>query len=242
MNPFNMKNQSGNHAVTIVGWDDNYPATNFSTTPPGNGAYIVKNSWGMSFGQSGYFYVSYYDGVMGYDEHAVFTAEPTTNYNTNYQYDPFGYVGQYGYGTDVAYAANVFNATSDGTLKAISFWTPDFGTQYTASIYVNPAANNPTSGTLASTISGTVGYAGYYTEPLNTTVPLTRGETFSVVIKFTTPGDTQPVTIQNKTKDYDAAVPRTPRGVSFVSPDGTTWTDVTTIDPFYACNIHAFAV
>ena len=51
----------GNHAVTIVGWDNNFSAKNFSTTPPGNGAWIVKNSWGTSFGKSGYFYVSYYD-------------------------------------------------------------------------------------------------------------------------------------------------------------------------------------
>ena len=87
----------GNHAVTIVGWNDNYPATNFSTRPPGNGAWLCKNSWGKSFGQSGYFYVSYYDANMGYLENAVFTAQPTTNYDANYQYDPLGWVTSIGY-------------------------------------------------------------------------------------------------------------------------------------------------
>ena len=38
-----------NHAVLIVGWDDAYPAANFATTPAGNGAFIVKNSWGASW-------------------------------------------------------------------------------------------------------------------------------------------------------------------------------------------------
>lgn len=37
-----------NHAITIVGWDDNYPASNFKETPPGNGAFIIKNSWGTN--------------------------------------------------------------------------------------------------------------------------------------------------------------------------------------------------
>ena len=36
------------HAVTIIGWDDNYPKENFNNVPKGNGAWIVKNSWGES--------------------------------------------------------------------------------------------------------------------------------------------------------------------------------------------------
>ena len=119
-----------NHAVTIVGWDDNFSAKNFSTTPPGNGAWICKNSWGTSFGQSGYFYVSYYDLNMGYQENTVFTSEPTTNYTTNYQYDPSGMEGGVGSGSSsTAYGANVFTANSTGTLNAVSFWAPVEDTQ-----------------------------------------------------------------------------------------------------------------
>ena len=37
-----------NHAVAIVGWDDNYSKSNFkwSSSIEGDGAWIVKNSWG----------------------------------------------------------------------------------------------------------------------------------------------------------------------------------------------------
>ncbi len=58
---------STNHEVLVVGWDDDYAAANFATTPAGNGAFIVKNSWGTGWGSNGYFYVSYYDSRFGRD-------------------------------------------------------------------------------------------------------------------------------------------------------------------------------
>jgi C1A family cysteine protease len=235
--------EQGNHAVTIVGWDDTFSAKNFSTTPAGNGAWIVKNSWGTSFGKSGYFYVSYYDANMGWIENAVFTAEPTTNYTTNYQYDPFGMEDSIGSGSSsTAYGANVFAATSTGTLKAVSFWAPYANTQYTAQVYVNPTdSRNPTSGSLMSSISGTVQYTGYYTESLSTTVPLTKGETFAVVIKFTTLGHGNPVPVQLQSGD-DSKAPNAVSGQSFWSSDGTTWTDFASYGAAnsYVANIHAF--
>ncbi len=37
-----------NHAVTIIGWDNNYDKSNFNENcrPTNNGAWIIKNSWG----------------------------------------------------------------------------------------------------------------------------------------------------------------------------------------------------
>lgn len=62
-----------NHAMAIIGWDDNYPKENFAKvdsngnriegTPKHDGAYIILNSWGKEWdgsgAQDGVFYISY---------------------------------------------------------------------------------------------------------------------------------------------------------------------------------------
>ena len=47
-NPEDISDSSLDHAVCIIGWDDNYSKDNFNTNykPTNNGAWIVKNSWG----------------------------------------------------------------------------------------------------------------------------------------------------------------------------------------------------
>lgn len=63
------------HAITIVGWDDNFSKNNFpeDIRPQNNGAYIAVNSWGDWWGDNGYFYISYEDlfvdaYLAGFDE------------------------------------------------------------------------------------------------------------------------------------------------------------------------------
>ncbi|MBP5284786.1 MAG: hypothetical protein ILO34_01595, partial [Kiritimatiellae bacterium] len=62
----------GNHAIAIIGWDDAFDAGRFGKQPPGDGAWIVKNSWGVEKGDGGYNYVSYYDVNIAMLEGAVF--------------------------------------------------------------------------------------------------------------------------------------------------------------------------
>lgn len=82
-----------NHKVAIVGWDDTYPKENFSIAPPGDGAWIVKNSWSDAWGEDGYFYLSYYDTTI--HTYAGYIADIANSagyhsYDKNYQYDYMG--------------------------------------------------------------------------------------------------------------------------------------------------------
>lgn len=56
----------GSHVVCIIGWDDNYKASNFNQDflPKSNGAFLAKNSWGTWNGYDGYVWISYEDETM----------------------------------------------------------------------------------------------------------------------------------------------------------------------------------
>ena len=86
------------HAVMVIGWDDDWPASNFATTPPGNGAWLIKNSHGTSDGTAGgYWYVSYYDKRLGIYHNSVFLpATSNENYTAVYGYDKLGAVYELG--------------------------------------------------------------------------------------------------------------------------------------------------
>jgi len=212
-----------NHAVLIIGWDDNYPAANFATAPPGNGAFIVKNSWGATHGSNGYLYVSYYDSKFGrsINPMAVFDkAESTSNYTDIYQYDPLGYVGDCGLSSSTGWFANVFTAQATASLSAVGFYTVVPGSSYevyTGSSLV--AKKLRTSGTLA--------YMGYHTVTLPSSVGVTSGQQFAVAVKMTSPGYYRPIAIEYPAAGYSSGA-TAQAGQSYVSSTGTSWTDLTT--------------
>jgi hypothetical protein len=213
---------STNHGVLIVGWDDSYSAANFATTPPGNGAFIVKNSWGAAWGDSGYFYVSYYDSKFGRTKPmAVFNkAESTSNFIDRYEYDPLGEVDRIGYSSSTGWFANVFTAQATASLSAVGFYTVVPGSSYevyTGSSLV--AKKLRTSGTLA--------YMGYHTVTLPSSVGVTSGQQFAVAVKMTSPGYYRPIAIEYPAAGYSSGA-TAQAGQSYVSSTGTSWTDLTT--------------
>ena len=220
-----------NHAVVVVGWNDDYAATSFLTTAPGNGAFIVRNSWGSAWGESGYFYVSYYDtrfarqytsgGYTYANPAATFeAAQATTNYGTVYQHDPLGAVSEMGYGAGVAtWGANVFTASSASVLNAVGFYANAPNTAY--EVWAGPS-----TASLTRLTSGTLTQMGYHTVNVPTGTNMASGATFAVAVKLTTPGYAWPLSVEYPVADYSSAATAT-AGQSYYSSNGTAWNDLT---------------
>ena len=232
---YNPTETNTNHAITIVGWDDNYSKDNFGTyKPSSNGAWLCKNSWGSNWSKDGLFYISYED-VPNLNGNAYFYDYGTgDNYDYNYQYD--GGVGMSTY--SVANAANVYTANSAETLKAVGFYTEDVQYTCTIKIYKN-CTGNPVSGTLVSTQTATEPYAGFHTVVLDTPVDLNAGDTYSVVVYQTTSSGTPKVPIDvSFSWSWLTGVSSAKTGQSFISSSGSYWQDVSASG--YNCRIKAY--
>ena len=171
--------EDSNHAVAIVGWDDNYSRNNFKNAPMGDGAWIVRNSWGPSWGDNGYFYVSYYDSKFAEINEATsytFILNDTVPLNRNYQYE-ITYTSQVTPDNESNEACykNVFISQGDENLAAVSTYFID-GCDYNVSIYIN--------NTFVTSKAGNSD-RGYYTIYLDNMVGLNKDDIVTVEFNCT---------------------------------------------------------
>lgn len=176
-----------NHSVTIVGWDDEFSKENFDGRyqPSSDGAWLIANSYGDTYGDNGYFWMSYEEPSLV--EFYSWIADSADTYDNNYQYDGYGWGNPIiNTQSDTTEAANIYTANDDynQNLTAVGIYTISDDQPYTIRIYRNVTAGKPTSGTLAATLSGTEAFQGYHTIRLNEPILLQAGERFSVVISY----------------------------------------------------------
>lgn len=181
------KANDGSHRVVLVGWDDQYAKENFTNEPPGNGAWIIRNSWGnYENSEDGYFYMSYYEPSIS--TLTSYDCEPVTNYGSMHSYN-CTYIkakplpsSAYGY-----YTANIFEAPKAEKIAAVGFMLSmprSVRTQYELSVYLlNPASADPQGGTLVCQTEGTAELSGFYTVKLPESVAVEPGQKYSVVMK-----------------------------------------------------------
>ena len=195
-----------NHAVCIVGYDDNFPKENFNDpngTIGGDGAWIIKNSWGHDdasdpknnfyWGNSGdgYFYLSYYDQSMCVAESFNFDTDSDTQFLMK-DIDMYDFLPTVGKSRvtmkDEISMASVFTAQNNCAVRFIGVEVTSAESDVEYSVYkLNDNAASPVDGTLFAQSTKHFNYIGYHMVDIGRSLALRKGDKYSVVVKIKDP-------------------------------------------------------
>ena len=185
-----------NHAVNIVGWDDNVPKEYFHCPdyfgdgvteihPEHDGAWLVRNSWSKyaSMHKDGYFWISYYDDCIEPTAYSIEAAE-AGRYKYNYHYDTTASTE-----TTPVYSGgrvgNVFKVKNgrNEVLESVSVAIDGSNMDFDIEVYTNNSKmSNPTDGIKQLTQRVHKDISGIYTIELDNAVDLIYDTYYSIVL------------------------------------------------------------
>ena len=210
-----------NHAITIVGWDDNYPIDKFNgaAKPASKGAWLVKNSWGDYNSEHGYMWISYEDkNILSYTDNYSITEVKEDKGQKIYQHE---YSMTASLADNTLTTANVFEFGKHEALQGVMFASDSIGAKY--EIYLIPIngneAINYNNRILLKT--GTVPYSGYITEEISN-FPLATGKgAIAVRIDNRANNRKSKIAMEMNVKGYDMFRAKANLGQSYVLRGGT---------------------
>ena len=202
-----------NHAVDLVGWDDN------KVTEGGTGAWICKNSYGTGWGESGYFYVSYNDkSILDYNAYwpVRYTYEPSVKV---YGYDDLGNYNSIYYAAPDGSMLVKYVASGKQLLSKAGTYAMAAGTTLEIDVFDNfDQQTKILSGLLSHNTGLLCEMPGYYTFDLTAPVTIEQGNDFYVRVRYHTPNFAYPVPVEMAIVGY--AAPVIESNVAWISADG----------------------
>jgi C1A family cysteine protease len=222
--------EATNHAVLIVGWDDTLSHAG------GQGAWIVKNSWGSAWGgtcgygaEGGFFTIAYGSASIGKYTSYMSEWQPYDPDECLFYYDEAGFYGTaVGYGSTTGWAMCKYVPSENAEVKRIEFWTTDATSDVDVYIY-DDFNGTSLSNLLASELNRGFDEYGYHSVDLAAPLAVTAGDAVYAVVKLTNFSSTYPITVDS----YG-----TPAANScYISSSGAAWSDIKSIPGCESCDL-----